>query len=407
MWNRTLSKCANPGRDSLKGAPSAVSRRRGRLSSGAVGLSHGFAGRRRAFTLIELLVVVAIIALLLSILLPGLAGAREQARTVVCGQRLADLGRGLGNYTTEEDEWIPGLNTSGAGIEMLKTRWPSNPALLHNPLWPVQTFDWMTPLLARTTELPALRAERFRYLLETMRCPSQVAKAIVYEGGLVSPDRADFQARVPYRAISYLMPATFQYVGDDHARRVLGYYEGTSNPAYAERVPTIYSVRPDRNYLPVLSRIGPPSRKVLAADGTRYLMVQGTAEMLDFDPYPAPNHFGSFTDTGCWWGGSTAWGVRQGTQTWDGDTMSYAQPGRGFNLSLSYRHGNRAGLSGRAQTNSGRMNMLFFDGHVENAGDKRSRRIDVWYPSGSTVNDPSNGMFRVVSDQPGQPYVVP
>jgi prepilin-type N-terminal cleavage/methylation domain-containing protein len=56
---------------------------------------------QRAFTLVELLVVLATIAILISILLPSLAAARESGRRVVCASRLRTLAQATNSYLAD------------------------------------------------------------------------------------------------------------------------------------------------------------------------------------------------------------------------------------------------------------------------------------------------------------------
>ncbi len=63
--------------------------------------------RRLGFTLIELLVVVAIIALLMAIIMPALAGARENAKKVKCLANVRAIGSAMYAYSTEWNGAFP------------------------------------------------------------------------------------------------------------------------------------------------------------------------------------------------------------------------------------------------------------------------------------------------------------
>ena len=67
----------------------------------------------RGFTLIELLVVVAIIALLISILLPALNAAKEQGRVAVCMANLRTIAQGGAQYSLDGNEDYPWILPAG------------------------------------------------------------------------------------------------------------------------------------------------------------------------------------------------------------------------------------------------------------------------------------------------------
>ncbi len=76
-------------------------------TSGAESPSHRRDAGATGFTLIELLLVIAIVAVLVGLLLPGLSGARWAARTVACQARMQQLAVGLGQYLEDSKGALP------------------------------------------------------------------------------------------------------------------------------------------------------------------------------------------------------------------------------------------------------------------------------------------------------------
>lgn len=74
--------------------------------------------KKQSFTLIELLIVVTIIAILLSLLLPSLANAKEAARRAVCLSNQKQLHTMSMLFAKENNQWIPrGAMNDGANSE--------------------------------------------------------------------------------------------------------------------------------------------------------------------------------------------------------------------------------------------------------------------------------------------------
>ncbi len=95
--------------------------------------------QQNAFTLIELLVVIAIISILASMMLPGLAAAKEKGKIANCINNLRQMGISMNLYVDDNDFHFPGNRVVDID-QSSKSVWPAlggyDPSAPFRPFFP-------------------------------------------------------------------------------------------------------------------------------------------------------------------------------------------------------------------------------------------------------------------------------
>lgn len=322
----------------------------------------------RGFTLVELLVVIGIIALLISILLPALGKAREQANAARCAANMRTAVQALHLYTTDNKGWLPGPHTSGdfwkpsidaidAGENSLDTT-------------PVQNMDWMSPTLGKVMVLPEDDFGRLTSFYQNqLYCPSNdVNFAELLTGTTVTPapEGMTYQS---YSAIVHFHCWPGTGLSDIRAPNI---QEKTSGPMLIPK-----------GYAPLITKVGKSSAKVYLVEGARYVKADG---ITSFNTARYQIQGGNFMTVGPWQAADdTPYILPSGNAAFDGKLSER-------NKRFAWRHNQK-------------MNLAFFDGHVELRGVKDMISTSLYFPKGTKVNgaanqtyDPNDVMNQVIGE---------
>ncbi len=296
------------------------------------------------FTLIELLVVISIIAVLLGMLLPSLVGARRTGQRVACMANLRGITQGMLEYAGDNDGWPVGAPSGSGGY--LQAAGAAYGAA-------VQTWDFMGPL-----------AHQWGF-------------------GLSKPDLGDFAGVLrrfnELRAHDAFLCAGNKFLAGSYGSvdAGVGWMVSYNTVRYqlwtGAEAPGGHEEKLPSDWKPSVDRIGVPANKVFCADGSRFSTVD---EPPDYDLSWNAAWGGAFSDTGAH---STY------TRSWDRSRA----PGNGNTgpvdaRQYAFRHSTAEPPVG-APGNAFKLNLGFYDGHVETQGDLQASNPHQWLPKGSLL----------------------
>jgi prepilin-type N-terminal cleavage/methylation domain-containing protein/prepilin-type processing-associated H-X9-DG protein len=349
--------------------------------------------KRSGFTLIELLVVVAIIAVLIAILLPSLGKAKALAKTVKCGTNLRAISQASNVYASSWDDAIPG-SPATSGIFLFQSISPtiaqSTTYGAANCPGVVQTTDWQSPVADimnikptfpasdPTGKFPVNRGVRFEFLRtqKVFTCPSNDFLADKYTGAGSAP----FATLGP--SLSYTMSQYFLFNSASPGNQT---YQLNINPSFGVVLAPAYS--------PKISRVGNAGSKIIAADGAKYSKT-GTPPDIALDVFPV-NWGGAYLDFGAFDAFTTS--LDRSMVPGNG-----ASPGPGVldGRVYGFRHGGGSNGSGAGTY---KLNVAYFDGHVDTLDDRTASDPNLWCPKGTVI--PSSEMYNDVAARYGNTVI--
>jgi prepilin-type N-terminal cleavage/methylation domain-containing protein/prepilin-type processing-associated H-X9-DG protein len=356
-----------------------------------------------AFTLVELLVVIAIIGLLISILLPTIGKARGSANTVKCASNMRTIMQAVGLYAATYRGTFPGspftsgahVRYSGAPAEFIPSGVTANASDTANTPGVVSMWDWVSP----TAKMMGLkfnegptgndRKERFIQFLRPgtpYSCPSNEFVASYF--GL---DWGSLPVMSYTTSIDFMLKRNAA---------------GNISNAYVGQFVTRPEWNVPNGYGPLITKIGSPSTKVYLTEGMRF--VDGTSLAFTYNSSVSSVQMGGTHSEQRLF---VAIGFNRSRLLYGkyADRTSLSVPGQARAMLLAYRHGARKVGESR---DAYKMNMAYFDGHVELSTLSQTVDPKLHSPKGTQLNLTSAQVYPLTyqlhnSNVQSSTYLVP